>query len=189
MNLYLRLLLALMHGSRGQRMPHDGVATNTFRVWPHDLDAFGHMNNGRYLQIMDVARAEWMTTTGVFRAMREQKWGAVLGGNITRYRRSLKLFQQYTVHTQLICWDQQWFFFEHSFMDSKGRCAAVGLSRAALRDRHGWVATDRVVAEVSPQAITEPMPPHVERWVNLENEIYVTAANNKNKPMTVASEV
>ena len=42
-----------------------GTSVLTMRVWPTDLDMNVHMNNGRYLQIMDVARAEWMMRTGV----------------------------------------------------------------------------------------------------------------------------
>jgi len=176
MNLYFRLCLALWQGRRtwkqfGKR-PLDIVSSNTFRVWPHDLDAFGHMNNGRYLQIMDVARAQWMASTGVIGAMREQHWGAVLGGNITRYRRALKLWQVYTVHTHLVCWDDDWFVFEHNFMDKRGRCAAVGLSRAALRSTKGWVPAPEAVEFIAPGTSSDPFPDHVRHWLGLEEDMY-----------------
>ena len=135
MNLYLRLLLALWTGTRAHRLEHDGLFRKVFRVLPHDLDAFGHMNNGRYLQIMDVARAEWMVRTGVFGSMRTQGWGAVLGGGVTRFRRSLKLWERYEVRTRLLCWDQRWFYFEHTFVTLDGCTIAVGASRAALREQ------------------------------------------------------
>jgi len=176
MNLYIRLLFVLWQGKyaamRAGRQPLDGVRSNTFRVWPHDLDAFGHMNNGRYLQIMDVARAQWMLSTGVFRAMRQNKWGAILGGNITRYRRALKLWQVYRVRTQLLCWDEHWFFFEHKFVDGNDRCVAVGLSRAALRSGGTWVAARDAVASTDPGACSAPFPAHVRRWQGLEDDMY-----------------
>ena len=172
MNLYARLFMALLRSWGGERAPHDEVNYSRFRVWPHDLDAFGHMNNGRYLQIMDVSRAQWMARTGVLRAMRRQKWGAVLGGNITRYRRSLKPFQSYSVQTNLVCWDDRWFFFKHMFLDRQGRCVAVGLSRAALRAPQGWVATCDVVEQVQPGVRSPEMPEYFKAWVQAENVMY-----------------
>lgn len=53
MNLYLRLFRVLILSLwRARVFPEDEVTTH-FRVWPHDVDVFGHMNKGRYLQIMD----------------------------------------------------------------------------------------------------------------------------------------
>ena len=31
------------------------------RVWPNDLDTNAHMNNGRYLTLMDLGRFDLMT--------------------------------------------------------------------------------------------------------------------------------
>ena len=172
MNLYFRLLAALVSGFRAPRLAHDAVFTKNFRVWLHDLDVFGHMNNGRYLQIMDVARTEWMTRTGVLSAMWSYKWSAVLGGGLTRYRRSLKLFQKYQVRTQLIHWDERWFFFEHVFVDAQGRRVAVGISRAALRSGADWVHTSDIVTEVAAGATTPPAPEFLANWLNLDEAVY-----------------
>ena len=53
MNLYLRLLLVWLRNIPAKKRHHSHGANSRFRVLPHDLDAFGHMNNGRYHQIMD----------------------------------------------------------------------------------------------------------------------------------------
>lgn len=172
MNLYLRLMLALLSGFRGPPLDYNTPSYKTFRVWPHDLDAFGHMNNGRYLQIMDVARTEWMARTGVLSTMWDNKYSAVLGGGLTRYRRSLKLMQRYQVRTQLMHWDERWFFFEHAFLDARGRRIAVGISRAALRSAGDWVHTSEIVAKVAPHA-TNPTPPaYLENWLTLDEAVF-----------------
>jgi acyl-CoA thioesterase FadM len=141
-------------------------------VWPHDLDAFGHMNNGRYLQIMDVARTDWMARTGVLAAIREHRWSAVLGGGATRYRRSLRLMQKYHVRTQLLHWDDRWFFFEHAFIDPDGRRVAVGISRAALQKSGRWVCTRDVVARIEPEARVPEPPEYLEQWLSLDDAIW-----------------
>ena len=69
MNLYVRLFRVLLGGWIQTGSHYADTTLSRFRVWLHDLDAFGHMNNGRYLQIMDVARTHWMVRTGVLGAI------------------------------------------------------------------------------------------------------------------------
>ena len=183
MNLYLRLLWALCSGLRRGWLPHDAVAERQFRVLPHDLDAFGHMNNGRYLQVMDVARAEWMLRTGVFRCMRERGWSAVLGGNMTRFRKSLRLWQRYTVRSRLLCWDARWFYFEHAFVDARDQTVAIGISRAALRGTGAWVAAADVADLVAPGAQSPAMPAYLRRWLCTETAMAEAGID----PATVAA--
>ena len=172
MNLYLRLLRILFAGSGGERLHYAEPVDTRFRVWLHDLDLFGHMNNGRYLQIMDVARAHWMMRTEVANAIRRNRWAAVIGGGFIRYRHSLRVLQSYHVRTRLLCWDTHWFYLEHSFLDRKDRCVARGVSRAGLRDRSGWVTADRVADEVHPGARSPDAPDYVADWLDLEERMF-----------------
>lgn len=168
MNLYLRLFFHLLIG-RFQRSLSTADETETrFRVWPQDVDLFGHMNNGRYLQIMDVARSHWMLRCGALGVMARQRWGAALGGGSIRFRRSLKPLQSYRVRTRLLCWDRRWFYLEHGFIDAAGRTVAVGISRAALRSRRGWVGTKEVMDEVDPGAESAPIPAYLRTLLNAE---------------------
>jgi len=172
MNLYIRLLRVLL-GGWIQASTHYADSTATrFRVWLHDLDAFGHMNNGRYLQIMDVARTHWMVRSGVFDAIRRNRWAPLLGGGFIRYRFSLKILQPYHVHTRLLCWDDRWFFLEHLFADHENRHIAVGITRAALRQDGSWVPSADVVAQVHDGAVSPRMPRYVREWMALEDKMY-----------------
>jgi acyl-CoA thioesterase FadM len=165
-------MLALLRSWREPRSHWSIPAERWFRVWPHDLDAFGHMNNGRYLQIMDVARTAWMARTGVLRAMWQEGWSGVLGGGLTRYRHPLRPFQRYRVRTVLLSWDERWFYFEHAFVDAGGRCVAVGLSRAALRAAGDWVRTCKAVNRIDPRAEAPPPPDYLAAWIALDREAF-----------------
>jgi acyl-CoA thioesterase FadM len=50
------------------RVARDLLATTrvTIRVWPNDLDTNMHVNNGRYLTLADLGRADWFIRTGVY---------------------------------------------------------------------------------------------------------------------------
>lgn len=158
MNLYFRLLAQLLRSLWQPVITTRDETRQWFRVLPQDIDVFGHMNNGRYLQMMDIARTVWMRRCGALGVMRRQRWGAALGGGSIRFRRALKPFERYELTTRLIGWDSRWFYLEHGFLDRHGRCVAVGLSRAALRGRKGWVRTDDVMDLVDP-GVTSPALP------------------------------
>ena len=172
MNLYLRLLLIWLRNLRRDRLHYLHAAESAFRVLPHDLDALGHMNNGRYLQIMDVARTEWMLLTGVAGAIRANRWAPLLGGGVIRYRHSLKLMQRYRVRTRLLGWDDRWFHLEHVFIDARERYVAVGVTRAALHSRTGWVLADDVAETVYPGARSPAVPALIRDWLSLEESMY-----------------
>jgi acyl-CoA thioesterase FadM len=178
MNLYFRLLRAYVYGLFGAGIHPEEPAESRFRVWFNDLDAFGHMNNGRYLQIMDVARTEWMTRMGVIAAMRQYGWAALLGGGVVRFRHSLRVFQLYRVRTRLLYWDHRWFFLEHAFIDASDRCVAVGTTRAAMRCRGEWVQAAEVVTAVRPGAERPTPPDYLPDWLALEQRVFDTAATH-----------
>lgn len=121
-----------------------------FRVLPWDIDAFGHLNNGRYLQIADVARVDWLRRTRILDTAVGNRWGAVLGGNFIRYCKVLRPFQKFSVTTRVLSWETRWIFIEHRFEDHNGNLVAIGYSRAALRSKRGWVTTKQITDAVVP---------------------------------------
>ncbi|MEM7613091.1 MAG: thioesterase family protein [Pseudomonadota bacterium] len=172
MNLYWRLLLVWLRNLSGDQRHYTHAGQSRFRVLPHDLDAFGHMNNGRYLQIMDVARVEWMLQTGVLAAIRRHRWSPLLGGGFIRYRYSLRLLQSFHVQTRLLGWDTRWFYLEHNFTDNHNRCVAIGITRAGLRDGAQWVDTHAVADMVHPGAQSPDIPEHVHDWISVEQAMF-----------------
>src|SRR3990170_2263282 len=68
MNLWLRLLWLFVSAPfRPKLEMPGGTSILRFRVWPHDLDLSLHMNNGRYLTIMDQGRLDVMVQSGFLR--------------------------------------------------------------------------------------------------------------------------
>lgn len=175
MNLYLRLLTTWFRTCFEQSISTRDSCEQWFRVWPNDIDAFLHMNNGRYLQIMDVARFRWLQLTGALSVIRKKGWKVALGGNITRYRKALGAFAKFRVSSRLVCWDDRWFYLEHVFHAPDGRQVAAGVSRAAFRDRSGWVSTDEVMAHVEPGVDSAEMPAYLRNWLHVEEDMYASA--------------
>lgn len=139
------------------------------------------MNNGRYSQIMDVARVDWMRRTRVLDAILKRRISGLLGGTIIRFRRALKPFQKYQVCTQLLCWDERWCYFEHRFETMGGKLVAIGFSRAGLRKEADWVHLSNMVQVVCPGTISPPMPTRIANWMEAEG-IMADFHSNKHKP-------
>jgi acyl-CoA thioesterase FadM len=138
-----------------------------FRVLPGDLDVNVHLNNGRYLALMDLGRFDLLIRGGLFRPMVRLRWRPLLGSAMVRYRRSLQPFQRFQLSSRLVCWDDRWFVFEQRF-ESRGQLYAMALARGLFRDRQGNVPPSRVLAEAG---ITDPSPPapdYVTRWVEAD---------------------
>jgi len=65
MNLWFRLLVMLLTLPLRGRMQPMGTASLTMTVMPTDLDLNGHVNNGRFLTLADVARMDYVLRSGV----------------------------------------------------------------------------------------------------------------------------
>lgn len=169
MNLYLRLLRILLASLwKAPRSPRDEVVSR-FRVWPQDIDVFGHMNNGRYLQVMDVARVDWMRRTRILDRLWANRCSALLGGSVIRYCKALRPFERYRVHTSLIAWEARWAFLQHRCTNEAGELVALGYTRAALRNADGFVPPQRILDEVEPGIVSAQLPGLVRRWLDVDD--------------------
>ncbi len=144
MNLYFRLVWLLLSFSfRPKLVPPSGASTLNFRVWPHDLDTNLHMNNGRYLTLMDLGRIDLILRGGMWKIIAKNRWQPILSGAIIRYRRELKPFQSFMLQSRIVYWSDKNFVMEQVFLakDAVGKeiIAAKALVRGGIysrRDRH-----------------------------------------------------
>jgi acyl-CoA thioesterase FadM len=141
-----------------------GTSVLGFRVWPNDLDVNIHMNNGRFLSVMDLGRFDLTFRTGLGRAMLRHRWQALVGGVTIRYRRSLDPFEHYELHTRLLGWDAKWFFLEQRFLKVGGPVAAEAVVRALFRGRDGNVPVAEVLRELDYEGPTPELPEAIRRW-------------------------
>ncbi|HJW42876.1 MAG TPA: thioesterase family protein [Geothrix sp.] len=141
-----------------------GTSVLAFRVWPNDLDVNVHMNNGRFLSVMDLGRFDLTFRTGLGRAMLRNRWKPLVGAVTMRYRRSLDPFERYELHTRLLGWDAKWFFLEQRFLKRGGELAAEGVVRALFRGRDGNVPVAEVLRQMGYEGPEPELPEAVRRW-------------------------
>ena len=138
-------------------------------VWPNDIDFNLHLNNARYLNIMDYARTHLLARTGLLEHIVRARWQPMVGAVWITYRRSLPLFSTFWLSSRLVCWDERWFYIEQTFEGREG-LAAVGWVKGVLRDKRGTVAPQAGIDVVAPGAVSPPMPEAIETWNELTRE-------------------
>lgn len=78
MNLIFRLIRVIVHAVFREKLgPFDESKVN-FRVLPNDLDLNFHMNNGRYLTLMDLGRIDYFVRCGIAKASYQKNGNLLL---------------------------------------------------------------------------------------------------------------
>ena len=175
MNLFFRVLAVLWGALWGTRRSPLDESVLSFRVLPNDLDPNWHMNNGRYLTIMDLGRLDMTLHSGLMRAVIRNRWMPVLGGATIRYQRPLQPFQRYTLTTRILGWDEKWIYMEQVF-DSGGKRMATALVKALVRGRDRSIPTAEVMREVGVDLPSPVLPDQLRAWIAVDEAIGASGA-------------
>ena len=168
MNLLMRLLKTLALASVGAPLEVLGLSTVHFRVWPNDLDLNAHMNNGRYLTLMDLGRMDLIVRGGLMRLVLKHRWQPLVGAATIRFRRSLKPFQRYSLTTRVVGWDEKWFFLEQQFLQGDQLAAQAYvqvLFRSHGRGREGNVAPAQALEALGKTLPSPELPAPLRSWL------------------------
>lgn len=174
MNLWIRLLWVLLATLwRGSLDPRTGVSRLSFRVQPHDLDLNLHMNNGRYLTIMDLGRIDLVLRTGLWRPLWKNRWSPIVSAAAIRYRRELRPFEGYQLVTRILAWTDTTAVMQQTFVASDGRVAARALVKAGFyaREDRAYVTVKRLIEAlgVAPEeAESPPLTPEVQAFLKAD---------------------
>lgn len=163
MNLWFRLFWMLVTlRRRGKAAPFDTTVL-PMRVLPNDLDFNGHMTNGRYFTVADVGRMDYVLRTGTLKVAMRERAMPIVGDATARFRRELRLFEAYELHTRLLGWDDKWTFMEHRFV-CKGRVAGVVVMRGLFRAAGGPVVPAVFAQALGMEGPSPTLPESVVGW-------------------------
>jgi acyl-CoA thioesterase FadM len=139
------------------------------RVLPNDIDLNMHLNNARYLNLMDYGRTHLLARTRLLEHILRSRWQPLVGAVWITYRRSLPLFSAFQLTSRLVCWDERWFYIEQTFTSHKG-LAAVGWVKGMLRDGKTNVDPQTVIDSIGPGTVSPTMPDSIAAWNELTRD-------------------
>lgn len=158
MTLALRYLYAALVALWRSRLDVLGESRVSMRVWPWDLDVNMHLNNGRFLSLMDLGRVDLIVRTGLLRMILRDRWFPVVGAATVRFRRPLNPFQRFDLTTRVVGWDEKWVYLEHRF-ECGGKVAALGYIQALFRSPAGNVPVEALLEAVGRSGeVSPPLP-------------------------------
>lgn len=183
MNLWLRLLLYLIRAPwRPTITSSDAVSRLTFRVLPNDLDASFHMNNGRYLTLMDLGRIDFLVGTGLARVIWRNRWTPIGSAVVIRYRRELTLFQRFAIETRILSWAEASVIMEQVFVvlsgPFKGQVAARALFKGGIysRSEKSFIDVPRLMREIGVDATSPPATAEAEAFLKADAALKMASA-------------
>ena len=155
------MLRVFLSAKRHQDLSLWDTAVTRFRVTLGDLDTVGHMNNGRYLTLLDLGRTDLMLRSGFWQRVKKRGWFPVVAGLSITYWKDLKLGQQFDIHSRVFGIDDRWFYLEQSFMRGETVHARAVIRGCFVEPGTGRVPADELTALIG------QVPDHLEvpEWV------------------------
>lgn len=167
--LFGRMIPAAIRGLTRPRISVAQTLSSKFRVLPHDIDTNMHLNNGRYMQIIDVNRLEFLLRSGVAQIILNHRWRPILGSIVIQFHRELRLWEEAIASTRLVGWDDRWVYLEHRIETVGGRPVAIALAKAGFRCRGAWVSVESLRAALPYALQPNDLPNHIETWRRLDD--------------------
>jgi acyl-CoA thioesterase FadM len=176
-SLYLRLFWIYIGAHFRAKLGMQDPIELQLRVLPNDLDLNRHMNNGRFMTVLDLGIVEAVVRSGFMKAIRSLGGHLMTGGALITYRRSLNPFAKYTLRLRYLGTDGQWHVFSFVFLQASGAVSAKGLLKGAgVRKGKGIIPSsllwqqfqDRFGLEVKPPAL----PEYAREWLSLEAKVF-----------------
>lgn len=173
MNLYFRLLWVFIRIRFLKKCQPLSQVTLNLLTMPNDLDIFMHVNNGRYLTFMDLGRLQFMIQTGIWSHVAKNRWTPLVGAAKVQFVRPLGIFNKFRLTTQIIYWDDKWFYMEQKIF-RKEQLITQALFKALITSKNGHIKPDKLfnLFENPPQR--PEIPEHLNEWCD----------NNKNNNET-----
>ncbi|WP_461172134.1 thioesterase family protein [Arthrobacter sp. Z1-9] len=163
MHLLLRTLLLLFTSSRRPPLTVWDGSSLPLRVLPTDIDIAMHVNNGMYLSLMDLGRFDLMVRSGVWKRMRRRGWSPVVAAETIAFRKSLQLWQQYTIETRIIGLDAKAIYFEQR-MVADGEIYSRAYIATRLVDKGRPVSQEEILREFGQPPADLVLPDWVHEW-------------------------
>lgn len=168
MNVWWRTFLTILRARvllrRHGPVHPSSVGRIRLRTLPTDIDLLGHMNNGRYASLFDLGRFDLLTRTGLWRAMGERGWYGVVAAETVTFRKSLQLWQRFTVETRIIGHDDKAVFQMHRAVVDGEVYAEMILRVRFLRRTGGLVPMEELFEAIHRPDDLPPLPQWVLDW-------------------------
>jgi acyl-CoA thioesterase FadM len=175
MTLYFRLLIVFIKSLTFGRskVSLESELELKMRVYPTDLDLFRHVNNGRYLTLMDLGRFHLMLKSGAMYKIVTEGYKPTILNAFLKYKKELKLFQKFTLKTKIIFWDEKSIYLRQFFVRNNQIYAEAVVKAILVKDRRKTPPAD-FMKELGLEIKRPERPAYIDQFINLSEEKITT---------------
>ncbi|KAH3670854.1 hypothetical protein WICMUC_004823 [Wickerhamomyces mucosus] len=106
---------------------------------PLECDFYLHKSNSCYVEELDIARSELMTSNlQRFFTEYETKSGQFpfvpVASIWTSFKKEIKPFERYSIKSKIAAWDEKWIFILSKFVKNNDQVASVTITKYVLKD-------------------------------------------------------
>lgn len=163
MNLYVRLMLLYLRRARAPRVSLWDEVRTPFTVLPTDLDPLMHMNNARYLALLDLGRMDLMLRSGFWKTVTDRGWYPVVTAQTVSYKRSLTLWQRFDLTTRVLGFDDRHVYMHQEF-HRRGKVVARAVVQARFLRKGGGTVDPAELVELAGGAPDLELPHWIAGW-------------------------
>jgi acyl-CoA thioesterase FadM len=163
-NKLLRTWWAIFRARRRGKLGMTDVGRLTLRARLTDVDILRHINNGVYLSLADLGRWDLLVRSGIWDQFNKQGWYPVVVNATIAYRKSINLFQRYTIETKLVAFDDVAVYCEQRFVVDGEIYARLYTRARFLKKLGGTVKMSEVLDALGFDAAGLDIPDWVKRW-------------------------
>lgn len=175
MNLFWRSLFVFFFSKFSPACDIFTETTIKLRVLPTDIDVLWHMNNGRYLSIMDLGRINLMVRTKFTKLLAQHGLYPVIASEMIRFKQSIGFMQKYILTTKILGWDTKFFYVEHSFKMKEKLCALAIVKVRFLARVKTNSLTPQMVLDIAGLNVASPqLPEYVNAWNDADQAFYAS---------------
>lgn len=158
-----RTLLHLFLSARRSKLSLWQTASWNSRAWPWDVDVAVHVNNGMYFSLMDLGRFDLMQRSGAWRRARELKWSPVVSAETISFRKSVRLWQKFSIESRIIGIDSKTVYFEQRVV-CKGEIYARAYVATRFVSAKGPVTIEQITEEFGHPPAELELPQWLHVW-------------------------
>lgn len=175
MNLFFRMLIIILSARKQDAVALVNKRSDRFRVWLHDLGWRDHLPNYRVFSFMELGRF------GIWHSSRLALSGRyslrMIAAQDFIYLKPVRPFQAFTMTTEILSWDDKYFYYQHQFFCGK-KLVAIGLVKEiALKSGKAVTPISLLAAdtELNGSVINsgddKVINPVVENWLAMQQAI------------------
>lgn len=141
-------------------------STRRARVWPHLIDYNLHLNNAKYMTILERGRWQLFRDNAWFKPLLEKRINLVIASTEITYIRELPLMMAFDIQSRIQTWDDKYLYVEQKIV-VKGKLFSHALFKLAAVSKGKRMMPDELCKVLNINVDSAEQLEQIKHWRNM----------------------